>query len=790
MNTSKKWNDTHIASVRFPGLVNRKRVIATAEDKANLTGYTWTRPHSISKGFIERRSKDGTFLYFSLTLPITITDVDGRAKKTIQTSFFEQDKATPQKQPAVGVWVDGLAGKYHGGNSRNWKQEHLTLSEIMDVLNSGYAFAPGRFDPPENKSFRSGDYCQHRQIILYDGDEWTDAHPAPADLDAFLLRYPNAENDFYWIGESINSRTQRKPELRTRLMQVLPEPIHKGQDELWETVIDETVEKYPFIARGVGIDKVRLSFGNARPESENRVLGGITSQETFAEWNRIASDKRTENEANRLEAEQAKADRKANREKKSALTAELKKRGHILDTYKDPIYEFCEVNPARLIVELGLGTHLSGNSWNWTDASPGRSFELNDTPHGININPFSNTMQSASPEVNGTNPVNAHRFMLFYLHKLDITQDTDKPELRRILADMGYGMHPDDYKQAREKERLAAIQERLLPSDTTQTKLQHNRESDTTPTETLDANRANRETASDTFFEADTESLHVLLVKDATGTGKTHTLFAKARLHDKRPLAQLPHTDLAKQAVDIAFQHGFTNPFHLLGREHNWDDSGIAEIPVADRTADLFEKNNCLMCDQVRTYTEKRLAPRSYCEHKCPFLERDADGKIINICPHLAQYQDLGDRDFIASCAPNLLFDLNFRGYLKSLVTDTDEPSDEELAIDAMLGTESKGTTPFNLAILDDYGISGLYADVSLFQSEFKRLKKAWHGTPTADFAKGLLKAFEKKKPHKIVKLLRNAFDCTLDFHTDISENLTQHARIGIVEWVDKTESQ
>ena len=324
-----------------------------------------------------------------------------------------------------------------------------------------------------------------------------------------------------------------------------------------------------------------------------------------------------------------------------------------------------------------------------------------------------------------------------------------------------------------------AKEHEYIPAIPTPAKLQHNRDSETPPTETLDANRANRETAIDTFFEADTESLHVLLVKDTTGTGKTHTLFAKARQHDKRPLAQLPHTDLAKQAVDIAFQHGFTNPFHLLGREHNWDDSGIAEIPVAERTADLFEKNNCLMCDQVRTYTEKRLAPRTYCEHQCPFLVRDADGRIINICPHLAQYQDLGDRDFLASCAPNLLFDLNFRGYLKSLVTATDEPSDEELAIDAMLGTESKETTPFNLAILDDYGISGLYADVSLFQSEFKRLKKAWHGTPTADFAKGLLKAFEKKKPHKIVKALRKAFDSTLDFHTDISETLPNtHASV------------
>ena len=50
---------------------------------------------------------------------------------------------------------------------------------------------------------------------------------------------------------------------------------------MWETGVDGIVSKYPFIARGVGIDKVRLSFGNARSECENRVLGGLVSLDMF-----------------------------------------------------------------------------------------------------------------------------------------------------------------------------------------------------------------------------------------------------------------------------------------------------------------------------------------------------------------------------------------------------------------------------------------------------------------------------------------------------------------------------
>ena len=46
-------------------------------------------------------------------------------------------------------------------------------------------------------------------------------------------------------------------------------------------IINAVVEKYPFIDKNVGNDEVRLSFGNARPESENRVLGGVVSHEIF-----------------------------------------------------------------------------------------------------------------------------------------------------------------------------------------------------------------------------------------------------------------------------------------------------------------------------------------------------------------------------------------------------------------------------------------------------------------------------------------------------------------------------
>ena len=301
------------------------------------------------------------------------------------------------------------------------------------------------------------------------------------------------------------------------------------------------------------------------------------------------------------------------------------------------------------------------------------------------------------------------------------------------------------------------------------------------PTQTLDDNRDQRAEATETFLRKRSgDTLNILLIKDQTGTGKTQTILTKAKQHGKRPIAQLPHGELARQAVEMAFTMGFTDPFHLQGRAHNWDASGIADIPVSERTPALFEKNNCIMVDVLKKYTDKRLAPRTFCESKCPFR----DG-----CPHLAQYEGLGERDFVATCTPNVLFDLNFRGYLTSIVSDTNEPTDEELAIDAMIGTKSAAPKAFDLAILDDYGINGLFTDITFTASEFKALQTAWKGTPTGEFATLLLKAFKKKKPQKILKALRQAFQATAEHHESIAKALTQHARIGTIEYAEHPKS-
>ena len=101
---------------RIPVLVNRTCVIATAEDKANITGFRWTRPRSIPKGFVERQNAKGEFLDYTLTEPVTIQDVDGRVKHTVKTSYYEADKRTLKDKPktAIGEYDSRLSSRYHG----------------------------------------------------------------------------------------------------------------------------------------------------------------------------------------------------------------------------------------------------------------------------------------------------------------------------------------------------------------------------------------------------------------------------------------------------------------------------------------------------------------------------------------------------------------------------------------------------------------------------------------------------------------------------------------------------
>lgn len=701
------------AETKYPGLVNRKRVIATLEDKANITGFRWSQPDKIQQGFVEKLNEKDDFLYYSLTEPVTICDVDGREKVTKKTSFYKQDYKTSHKQAVIGVWVEGLASTYHGRKSSNWVQEYLTLSEIIEVLNAGFAFAPGLFSPPAGQSARSAEYCKYRQIILFDGDEWTDGCSAPPDLNALLAQYPDMVKDFYWVGESISSRSSLKPELRTRLMLVLPQPILKGQSYLWETAVDTVVGKYPFIARGVGIDKVRISFGNARPECENITLGGLVSDYTFSEWQQIASEKQAKAEALRLENERQKAEHKERREKNNKLKTELVRRGHAVETFTDPLVAFCEVDAAQLLVDLGLASHLSGNAWNWHGSSPGRSFELSD---GI-IKPFSHSMQSSSPESDSTKPVNAHRFILYYLHNLDISKDNDKRELRCLLADSGHGTHPDTYKQAKRTEKIAAVREGLISP------LELRSAAKPLPKERTDRVLQTLEDNAPMIENAFRENARVVGLRAGTGEGKTEGAISLAV--DGRAVAMSLNTTLLAEQVYSRFDAAETHAFLWRSRWFGYGNSEIERkkvnlIPLRERIR-KFEQGDvfCIKPHLCKASQDRGVpAPVAVC-HTCEVRDKCVEKR------YLSQTQTAQKSQVLCIVSPKLFIDPLHRGFFRQI---------------------SKGQPSDRVCVIDEAKAHELFIDCSLSKAVLQQWVKDWAGESLGDFADKTIDLLEKDR--------------------------------------------
>ena len=419
-----------------------------------------------------------------------------------------------------------------------------------------------------------------------------------------------------------------------------------------------------------------------------------------------------------------------------------------------------QCNAVSEMVKAGLLTPGRGNEYRWHEASSDHSCEL--MGDGV-LHIFSHSMSAASPAAE-LEPVNAHRFYLYQLTGLDLKKDSDKPKCREYLFGRGYGSDPKLYHARR----------------SSTTKLSHSQKKTRKKDENtaLTDNSAERAESTDRFLNRESELLQIQFVKDDTGSGKTHTALTSAAALKKKALALTETVDLAYQLTATALEVGFTDPCTLKGRSYGFTDE-TSDIPVDERTKDLFESMECPEFDQLPELDKARIPHRHHCETRCNFKEPCRE------VGYLSQFVGLEHRDFIATANPNIFFDPHLHGYLHGLVTARDEPTDIEMAIDAMLGTETE-TKPLEYGIIDDYTVNSFFTDIHFSEKEFKTLKKVWEGTPTAVFASQVLKAFKKTKPHKILKALRSAYKSTEADHEILCKSLTQHARIGTVEYAER----
>ena len=176
-------------------------------------------------------------------------------------------------------------------------------------------------------------------------------------------------------------------------------------------------------------------------------------------------------------------------------------------------------------------------------------------------------MQLASPENDSTKPVNAHRFILFHQYNLDMTRDSDKRELRCILADLSYGTHPDVYRQSKRNEKITAVREGLIsPLELRAAAKPLPKERVERALKTLKQNETLIEQA---FRE---EELRVLGLRAGTGEGKTDGAISLAV--GGRAVAMSLNTQVLAKQVYSRFDAAETHVFLWRSR---WFGYGSSE---------------------------------------------------------------------------------------------------------------------------------------------------------------------------------------------------------------------
>lgn len=536
---------------------------------------------------------------FEVREVVKVQDVDGIVKQVLKTTYLDSD-GDIRKKPAYGVYM-GDGWRYHGGKSRNWKAAQLTADEVIEALNDGVSVTPGRFEPARGQSRRSAETLKSVDFLLMDGDEWSDACPPPASIDELLNRYPTLESTFYWIGESISSRSALKPEMRFRLLALFPEEIPRtdlGRAQFLE-IIESLLSEFPFLARGPSTDMVRLAYGNARVAKKTAVLHGHITAERLA-----AAKERAET---LLDARaKAKAEREARAERRRAVSAKAVRGATPGGASKgeDPLDTFLAADVRGLLEKNGF-TYLratgNGDEYRYDKSGPGRSCIVS----GDILKPYSNTVSVSSPA--GENePVNVARFLIWNLYQMDLKGITGKNmhELKQRLASDGYGV----YEPPRRRRRIPPVMQ-LSPERTV-------------------------------VQGAEVEAVRGVLVKDVktivkekvpkgtvlfyhvgadTGSGKTHTILANAG----DLLFCAPHGDLADEAMEtivklgredavrwVSRYHGFKEGFEAAGGDRNKLVSFAFEVvngkkvmcPFADLAEALVKRGRmpggsiCLNC--------------------------------------------------------------------------------------------------------------------------------------------------------------------------------------------------
>ena len=426
-----------ILNIKRSCVVNRTMCIDTLEAKARAMGYLWQEPEAGSLG---RFDVNGGIDVRSL---VSITDVDGIVKKTLKTEFLD-GAGEQRKKPAIGI-SDGSGWVFHGRLSCNWTPAVLSPVEILAELGRGHSITPGKFRMEPGLSRRSAKSLESVSFLLMDGDAWSDACPPPLSIGELLSRFPRLSEDVFWIGESISSRSELKPEMRFRLMVLLPEPLATRRDaaeafvsqrdrvgkQTFDVIIKRLISRYPFLAAGPSKDAVRLAYGNARADIREQVLGGMLSETFVAECLAAARDELNEQDA----AEKVQAQKAAKRLSFAKAAGAVSESCPFESFHREDVRSLLESHGFSFLRSAG-----GQDEYNFHESGQGRSCAVS----GAVLKPFSHSLVACTPDMS-PEPVNVYRLVCWMRYQVDIKgiAGPAMDALKKRLAEDGWGTYQE-----------------------------------------------------------------------------------------------------------------------------------------------------------------------------------------------------------------------------------------------------------------------------------------------------------------------------------------------------------
>lgn len=579
--------------------------------------------------------------------------------------------------PSDPYFVDGKPQQWEPVQWYNtkWKSRTIEHANVCFLLDRGESVALGLFQPDaKGQTKRRASLQKAATGILLDVDEGIPSEIVTCDdlIEAVpFLKYATG------VRESVSSRSERKDgRSQFRAYFGLETPLLvdcennavavRTREKLGEWLAAQCV----YAPEGLAKNAVCVAYGNAGTLSKYD-SDFLISADFIQE---LMKDAEAEIAA---EARKKEADAK---QREHRQRVNLTRRDAIDGDARSPIEAFIEdEDPVRYLERQGWMRHLRGDEYHWhASSSAGRSCLIED---GI-IKPFSASLQAASPA--GDKPVNAHRFIIYYETQLDISNESDKPEIRRNLADRGYGMALETFQQlTKETETPRRIQKPI--------QLQR-REDISFVTEALEESR-------DFLSNAFEKFSGLVGLRSDTGVGKTEEAIRVYQIKAPRGFFSTPTTDLSKEV--------FARMYAAEIDAFRW--RGIHSEPDGE----FPHEKPCIQPDRYVAYLESgRNAYEILCTN-CPAFERCLqDG-------YRGQEAKARKAQVTVAAHKDLLFDPAFRPTAKRLL-----PKDES-----------------DLIIIDEFDVFEAFIEVDLPQGRLEQLAKTWHDHDLGTFAKIVLQA-------------------------------------------------